>query len=246
MKLQKWTEAQEHEKRFWLGLDRQNLKMSLARFSKILSLVDLKEFKNKRLLDVGSGPKGGILTVLPRTELKVAADPLMNRNLIGTTSDIEPLLTTAEKLPIQDDSFDIVFCVNALDHMADPHKALYEIFRVTRKIFVLMVHVVSPKRKALHAIFHSTYIAKTVLSHLLETPKPLSHVVYGSFLFLSILFADSIRRIIQDGYAHPHYLSSLEIINTLAKTGFSIRKLKAIPDISYGTFKLNLCIIAGK
>lgn len=246
MSLQKWIEAQKHEKRFWLRSNRKRLTTSQDRFYKILSLVEVNKYKDKTLLAIGSGPKGGILTFLESNKLKVAVDPLFTRNMIEMTSNIDSLVAIAEDLPIRDNSFDVVFCINALDHMADPDNALYEIFRVTQKVFLLMVHVVPPKGKALHAVFHSTYRKRSIMSRLLKTPKPLSYILYFSFRVLSILVNADIRKIALDGYAHPHYLTLSDVMNILTRTGFSIEKLKITPDISYGTFKLDLCVIARK
>ncbi|MBI5038396.1 MAG: class I SAM-dependent methyltransferase [Nitrospirae bacterium] len=51
----------------------------------------------------------------------------------------EKICSTAENIPKQDESFDVVICVNALDHMINPDKALSEIRRILKKdgIFVL-------------------------------------------------------------------------------------------------------------
>jgi len=43
------------------------------------------------------------------------------------------------KLPFQDNSFDIVLCTHALEHIRDPQKALKELIRVCRKRLIIVV-----------------------------------------------------------------------------------------------------------
>ena len=47
--------------------------------------------------------------------------------------DGEKICSVAESIPKQDGSFDVVICVNALDHMINPVKALSEMQRVLKK-----------------------------------------------------------------------------------------------------------------
>ncbi|KPJ69327.1 MAG: hypothetical protein AMJ45_00630 [Syntrophobacter sp. DG_60] len=58
----------------------------------------------------------------------------------------EKICGVAESIPKQDESFDVVICVNALDHMINPVKALLEIRRVLKKdgIFVLGIFLHPP------------------------------------------------------------------------------------------------------
>ncbi|MDR2480856.1 MAG: class I SAM-dependent methyltransferase [Spirochaetaceae bacterium] len=42
-------------------------------------------------------------------------------------------------LPFCDDSFDVVICTHALEHIREPHKALAELIRVTRKRLIIVV-----------------------------------------------------------------------------------------------------------
>ena len=57
----------------------------------------------------------------------------------GTLPDGEKITCTAEDISMEDNSSDVVFCVNALDHMIHPGKALSEIRRVLKDdgVFVL-------------------------------------------------------------------------------------------------------------
>jgi ubiquinone/menaquinone biosynthesis C-methylase UbiE len=69
-------------------------------------------------------------------------DPLINsyqKTYSGILPEGQKISGTAEKIPLKDNSSDIVLCVNALDHMIDPDKALGEIYRVLKQdgIFIL-------------------------------------------------------------------------------------------------------------
>jgi ubiquinone/menaquinone biosynthesis C-methylase UbiE len=58
----------------------------------------------------------------------------------------EKICSTAEDIPKPDESFDVVLCVNALDHMIHPDKALEEMCRVLKRdgIFVLGIFLHPP------------------------------------------------------------------------------------------------------
>ena len=55
---------------------------------------------------------------------------------------------SAEELPFADNSFDLVFCVDVMHHVANPQRMAHEIVRVTRKHFFLCeANGVSPVRR---------------------------------------------------------------------------------------------------
>jgi ubiquinone/menaquinone biosynthesis C-methylase UbiE len=58
----------------------------------------------------------------------------------------EKICSTSEDIPKPDESFDVVLCVNALDHMIDPGKALAEMRRVMKRdgVFVLGIFLHPP------------------------------------------------------------------------------------------------------
>jgi len=250
--LQKWIEAQKHEKIFWHNINKSGLKIpkeSVDRFSKVLALLDKFKinYRNKTLLDIGSGPKGGILAWISSRQFKVALDPLLRTSLKEIMFNVNPLVGIAESLPLCDNSFNIVFCINVLDHAMDPEKVLREMFRVSRGTCVLMVHVVPLKRKIIHMLVHSTQSIKLLIYHLVRAPRPLAYIIWRIFKVLDIMFNEDILEIFGNGYAHPHYLSLSEVINIMTRVGFSIKTLKIVPDISgYGTFKMCLYVITEK
>ena len=96
----------------------------------------IDEWAGKRVLDVGCG--GGFTTeflsargasvtgVDPSTSLITAA----RRHAEQTGKQIDYSVGTAESLPFPDAAFDIVTCVDVLEHVADPARSISEIARV--------------------------------------------------------------------------------------------------------------------
>jgi len=87
-----------------------------------------------RTLDLGCGGCG-ILLALERGKL-VGVDPLMDRYLekfpfLRERADIEWVASTAEEAHFEA-PFDVVFCINAFDHVFDPRAAVANIARCLR------------------------------------------------------------------------------------------------------------------
>ena len=77
-----------------------------------------------RILDIGSGAK----PKLASTYAEIAIVRCDKHRYSGVD------LQNMEKLTYPDDSFDIVVCVNALDHTKDPKSAIKEMIRVSRSM----------------------------------------------------------------------------------------------------------------
>jgi ubiquinone/menaquinone biosynthesis C-methylase UbiE len=76
-----------------------------------------------RILDLGSGPTPKLISNYTEIEV-VSAD---NRFL-----EIQDM----EKLTYPDNSFDLVVCINALDHTKDAEKAVNEMLRVGLVVYI--------------------------------------------------------------------------------------------------------------
>ena len=105
------------------------------------------DFSGKRIVEVGCGPHGVVGYLFPNA-LKIGIDPLIARykervQPIGAT-----LLVTGlgETLPIRDNSVDLVFCINVIDHVLNPEMVLKELTRVLKKSgeMVLEAHTFPP------------------------------------------------------------------------------------------------------
>lgn len=131
----RWRIAQSKEDVFWKrdGVLASQMERVLSRYASVISEVSEILEPHHRILDVGCGPTcvGRLFNVGIKTYL----DPLMDSYIKEFPEKLpegEMLCGVAEKIPKQDESFDVVICVNALDHMIDPVKALLEIQRVLK------------------------------------------------------------------------------------------------------------------
>lgn len=132
----RWKAAQSKEDAFWkksrvLDFQRERI---LSRYAPVIAEISQSLKPDSKILDVGCGPTcaGQLFDV----GLKTYLDPLMDSYLKTYPEklpDGEKICCIAESIPKQDSSFDVVICVNALDHMINPVKTLSEIRRVLKK-----------------------------------------------------------------------------------------------------------------
>ena len=140
----RWSEAQTKEDAFWqrngvLGIQMERVH---SRYGPVISEIEKSLSADSEILDVGCGPTCS--AQLFHKGKKTYLDPLMN-SYLKTYSDKLPdgekIASTAEGIPKQDESFDVAICVNALDHMIHPEKALLEIRRVLKKDGIFMLGI---------------------------------------------------------------------------------------------------------
>jgi len=53
--------------------------------------------------------------------------------------EIKPVLSTMEKIPFNDEYFDIIFCIQAIEHCDNIEKTIFEIFRVLKHHGIFML-----------------------------------------------------------------------------------------------------------
>ena len=138
----RWSAAQSKEDAFWQreGVLDSQMDRVVSRYGPVLKKIEEQLHAHSTILDVGCGPTCS--AQLFSVGLKTYLDPLMNSYLETYPEKLpegEKISSTAEDIPKPDESFDVVLCVNALDHMIHPDKALVEMCRVLKKegIFVL-------------------------------------------------------------------------------------------------------------
>ncbi|MCB9032698.1 MAG: methyltransferase domain-containing protein [Chitinophagales bacterium] len=129
----KWTVAQNLELKWWKNyLKNKNVGDYLAwkknywlQFLKDIE-IDCNDLANKTILDAGCGP-AGIFSVLNDSEV-VAIDPLLDNYTTlehfdkNWYSHVDFVTTTIEEYRTNK-KFDYVFCLNAINHVADIEKA---------------------------------------------------------------------------------------------------------------------------
>lgn len=94
--------------------------------------------KYVRIAEVGAGPVNTIGDEWPGVEVEVVASDVLWPEYAklwkqhGATPVVPVHQADMEELPYEDGTFDIVHCVNALDHTKDAKKALSELCRVCK------------------------------------------------------------------------------------------------------------------
>ncbi|OGP97461.1 MAG: hypothetical protein A2Z39_02970 [Deltaproteobacteria bacterium RBG_19FT_COMBO_46_9] len=145
----RWLQAQMKEDAFWKreGVLEPQMERVISRYKPVIERISKSVPSNAVILDVGCGPT--CAARLFESGLKIFMDPLMNsyqKRYSGILPKEQKISCTAERIPLRDNSSDIVLCVNALDHMIDPSKALGEICRVLKRegIFILGLFIHPP------------------------------------------------------------------------------------------------------
>lgn len=132
----RWTHAQTKEDEFWQrdNVFDDQMKRVVTRYKPVIDRLAEKLPDNPVILDVGCGPT--CASRLFPSGLKIFLDPLMSsygKTYSGTLPEGAKLTCTAETIALGENVADIVFCVNALDHMIYPGKVLGEIKRVLKE-----------------------------------------------------------------------------------------------------------------
>ena len=123
-----------------------NLKERQLNFRHFLPMYFDEMIGNKlhvRIADIGAGLFSTIGQFYYNGKDRVVCDVVASDLLADTFSEIikahgvKPIVPVEkqdmENLTYPDESFDIVHCVNAIDHCSNPEKAIYEMVRVCKK-----------------------------------------------------------------------------------------------------------------
>lgn len=104
----------------------------------------------KTILDVGCG-EGTLLSMLKAKQNKVfGIDASEAGRTASQKKDIDCRVVdiSTEKFPYNDDIFDIVLCLETLEHIENPHNCIWEIKRVLKEKGLFIVSI--PNSKILH------------------------------------------------------------------------------------------------
>lgn len=114
----------------------------IAHYNKLLPLVDylvplIEDKKEASILDVASGPYPVIGQLLDGVNLTVRYCDQQDFKYFWDKWNATPIfkveVENMEKLSYPDESFDVVHCLNALDHTRNAEQALKELIRVCKK-----------------------------------------------------------------------------------------------------------------
>lgn len=151
----RWSIAQDVQREEWLqeeawqSIPRERRRSEWDRHFTALGMP-LAELDGLDVLDVGCGPTS--VNYFSNARRRVGLDPLAEtyRQWNGFYGEpIELVESMAESMPFSDGEFDVVVCVNCIDHASDPFAILRECARVVKTggRFVFHVDLDSPLRK---------------------------------------------------------------------------------------------------
>jgi 2-polyprenyl-3-methyl-5-hydroxy-6-metoxy-1,4-benzoquinol methylase len=140
-----------HEMTYWRGRhEAEKGQLSNAHYEPLYTTVyglTRADFAGQRVLDIGCGPRGS-LEWADMAKQRVGIDPLVDeyRKLGADKHKMTYVKARSEKIPFADGSFDIVTCLNALDHVDDLDATIAEIKRVTKTggLFLLSTEIGHP------------------------------------------------------------------------------------------------------
>jgi ubiquinone/menaquinone biosynthesis C-methylase UbiE len=137
----RWEVAQKSEKEYWEEFDKERLIKEEINRHKVKAKIVEEELKKvinldkkSKILQIGCGPED-IINYFSVGEL-YAIDPLADfykEKFKLNYGNVHFSQARAEKLPFEDNFFDVVILSNVLDHVEYPSRALEEIKRVLKK-----------------------------------------------------------------------------------------------------------------
>jgi SAM-dependent methyltransferase len=134
-----------------------------------------------RVADVGCG--NGYL--LKQVKNKFPLADLTGVDIKHSDDSIEYtyLKANIETLPFDDNSFDVVTCCHTLEHILNPHKAIEELKRITRKILIIAVPC---QRYFLYTLDeHVNFFPfKESLTSLIDLPEYNCKKLHGDWVYL--------------------------------------------------------------
>jgi SAM-dependent methyltransferase len=129
-----WTE--QFETGYWRDEASNNYRELMGKLHTLRYFQFLQHLAEApaNVVDVGGGPQGGVLTIIGATNRKVLVDPLTPQSSLP--AGIEHIKSLADEIAIESGTFDVVFCLEALDHCPDTtsfERSVLELARITRK-----------------------------------------------------------------------------------------------------------------
>jgi len=136
-----------------------------------LNFLALKDLPDK-VLEVGCGPNG----LWRFTDKVMGLDPI---DFSGLGDNF--IQGQCECIPAEPDAYDMVICINALDHMKDPCNAMREMMRVSRRV-ILWTNVYSPLTRWIITLLdeHPHHFTMTDIENLIK-PGAVDHSIRVSF-----------------------------------------------------------------
>ena len=132
---------------YWKFIKSEEKELSLRHYTQFYtSHFNLEEsyYQNKKILDIGCGPRGSLEWADMALE-RIGLDPLASKYLkLGADKHkMTYIEAPAEKIPFEENHFDVVTSFNSLDHVDDIDQTINEIKRVLGSggIFLLITEL---------------------------------------------------------------------------------------------------------
>ena len=165
-----WEQYQQNEIKFWQDIyatenpkgykpwtEKDCVEFSNKTFQRFE--VSPEEFSDRTIADVGCGP-WGIVTgsskfldenTDSKNHLVIGIDPLIDFyldtvKLLPDKENVKLIKSKGEDIPLEDESVDVIFSLNALDHVENYEVVLKEINRILKQndVFYFAVHTLKP------------------------------------------------------------------------------------------------------
>lgn len=110
--------------------------------------MSTSDFRQKKVLDLGCGPRGSLQFLKDQNAQLVCVDPLAKEygQLGADKHFMTYVAVNAETMPFMDGAFDILTSLNSLDHVDSIEAASREMTRVLRSggLMIIQVHINHP------------------------------------------------------------------------------------------------------
>ena len=140
-----WKEKQEMK--YWKQRKEVEGDFSNVHFTDFYTVhfgLDFDFYKEKKILDIGCGPRGS-LEWADMTKERIGLDPLADEylELSGGLHKMEYVSAPSENIPYKTNHFDVVTSFNSIDHVENLNKTIDEIKRVLKPggLFLLLTEL---------------------------------------------------------------------------------------------------------
>jgi SAM-dependent methyltransferase len=98
-----------------------------------LAYVEASKMVSGRVLEIGTGTGYGIDIIAPSCDKFTTLDKHCSEHIGELPDNVEFVQATVPPLPFRDGTFDYVVSFQVIEHIADDHRFISEIYRVLRK-----------------------------------------------------------------------------------------------------------------
>lgn len=191
----------------------------------ILKLVD--DLKGKRILDVGCGYGELLEEVTRHYDCEAYGVDFIDNRLRGAQEKLKAKVAIEnadieESLPYLDNYFDVVFCIEALEHLKRPDKCIKEIIRILKNNGRIIIGIPNGTGyfpfHYFGRIIPTSWLREKLLpyEHPLNTDQPVDTCYYYGEI-INLLKSNGLKIIKIKGLRHFRYLQTLPLIRYIYK-----------------------------